>query len=62
LKATFADSLLFEFPKDRGSIDRDFKWLGSYRYGIMHLGGADESDLMTRCEQASTILGWKTPY
>jgi Carbamoyl-phosphate synthase L chain, ATP binding domain len=62
LQTAFPDSLLFEFPKDRGSIDRDFKWLGSYRYGIMHLGGADEHDLRERCERASAMLGWPAPY
>jgi hypothetical protein len=62
LQAKFPDSLLFEFPKDHGSIDRDFKWLGSYRYGIMHLGGVDEHDLRERCARASVILGWPTPY
>jgi biotin carboxylase len=59
---TFGDGLLFEFPKDRGSIHRDFKWLGSYRYGIMHLGGSDADDLRKRCESASAILGWPAPY
>ena len=58
----FIDALLFEFPKDRGSIDRDFKWLGSYRYGIMHLGARDANDLRTRCERASECLGWPAPY
>ena len=62
LRATYPDSLLFEFPKDHRSINRDFKWLGSYRYGIMHLGGVDTHDLRRRCEDASTILGWETPY
>jgi biotin carboxylase len=62
LRVVHPDSLLFEFPKDRSSIDRDFKWLGSYRYGIMHLGGANDHDLRQRCECASAILGWKTPY
>jgi biotin carboxylase len=62
LRTTFPDSLLFEFPKDRGSIERDFKWLGSYRYGIMHLGGADEHDLRERCVEASALLGWPAPY
>jgi biotin carboxylase len=62
MKAAFPDSLFFEFPKDKKSIARDFKWLGSYRYGIMHLGGADEADLRARCERASGLLGWAAPY
>ena len=62
LRAAFPDALLFEFPKPRGSMARDFKWLGSYRYGILHLGGADAADLRARCEQASALLGWPAPY
>ncbi|MCB1774902.1 MAG: ATP-grasp domain-containing protein, partial [Gammaproteobacteria bacterium] len=40
----FGDALLFQFPKLPGQVQRDFKWLGSYRYGIMHLGGKDPHD------------------
>ena len=58
----FADGMLLEFPKPRGSMERDFKWLGSYRYGIIHLGGADKHDLRRRCEQASALFGWPAPY
>lgn len=58
----FPDGLLFAFPKSRGSIARDFKWVGSYRYGIVHLGGRDSRDLRLRCEQASDLLGWPAPY
>ena len=58
----FPDGLLFCFPKPRGSMERDFKWLGSYRYGIVHLGGCDEADLRQRCMLASRLLGWPAPY
>jgi biotin carboxylase len=58
----FPDGLLFIFPKDKSQIARDFKWLGSYRYGIVHLGGRDEHDLRERCERASAVLGWTAPY
>ncbi len=60
--AEFPDALLFPFPKDKGSIARDFKWLGSYRYGIVHLGGRDAADLHRRAEAASAMLGWPSPY
>ena len=59
---TYPDGLLLRFPKPRGSMERDFKWLGSYRYGIVHLGGADRADLRARCEAASALLGWPAPY
>ncbi len=58
----FPDGLLFCFPKPRGSMARDFKWLGSYRYGIVHLGGRDAADLRARCESASALLGWPAPF
>ena len=58
----YPDALLFPYPKSAGSIARDFKWLGSYRYGIIHLGGRDKADLRARCEAASALLGWQAPY
>jgi biotin carboxylase len=60
--AAFPDALLFPYPKSGGSTERDFKWLGSYRYGITHLGGEDAADLRARCERASALLGWPAPY
>lgn len=62
LEEQFPDNLLFSFPKLAGQIERDFKWLRSYRYGILHLGGQSSEDLRMRCEQASQILGWPAPY
>lgn len=58
----YPDALLFTFPKSKGSVARDYKWLGSYRYGIVHLGGATAHDLRRRCEVASSLLGWSAPY
>jgi hypothetical protein len=58
----FADSRLFTYPKSGHALQRDFKWLGSYRYGIIHLGGRDAQHLRERCEQASALLGWPAPY
>lgn len=62
LAEAFPDALLFLYPKAGHSLERDFKWLGSHRYGILHLGGADADDLHRRCEAASAILGWPAPY
>ena len=58
----YPDGMLLPFPKDKGSIARDFKWLGSYRYGIVHLGGRDAGDLRRRADAASALLGWPSPY
>lgn len=64
-KATFhqayPDAVLLEFPMSAREIGRDFKWLGSHRYGIVHLGGQSPADLRRRCELASALLGWTAP-
>ena len=60
LARQFPDAMLFRFAKTPAQIARDFKWLGNYRYGILHLGGRDASDLRARCEAASQLLGWPT--
>jgi biotin carboxylase len=62
LQRAYPDALLFVMPKDGHSLERDFKWLGSHRYGILHLGGRDSADLRRRCEHASSLLGWPVPY
>lgn len=62
MQEAFRDALLFVFPKTSGQIARDFKWLSSYRYGILHLGGRDAADLEARCRGASAMLGWPAPY
>ncbi len=62
LEQAYPGALLFLYPKSAGSIARDYKWLGSYRYAIVHLGGQDENDLRRRCEMASVLLGWPPPY
>ena len=58
----FPDALLFCYAKTGHALDRDFKWLGSYRHGIIHLGGRDRDDLRARTEQASRLLAWPAPY
>ncbi len=62
LQAQFPDHLLLQFPKAGHSLARDFKWLGSYRYGIVHLGALDTQDLHERCQRISGILNWPVPY
>jgi biotin carboxylase len=62
LAREFPDALLFSYPRQGHALARDFKWLGSHRYGIVHLGGRDAHDLRRRCEAASAILGWPAPY
>ena len=62
LHQAFPDALLLCYPKSREGLARDFKWLGSYRHGIVHLGGRDEHQLRDRALQASALLGWVAPY
>ena len=65
-RAAFArdhpDGLLFSQPKQGRALARDYKWTGSHRYGIVHLGGRDRAHLRERAEHASTLLGWPAPY
>jgi hypothetical protein len=58
----YPDALFFGMPKRGHGLARDFKWLGSHRYGIVHLGGQDAADLQRRAGQASAMLGWPAPY
>ena len=62
VQQAFPDALLMPFPKGRSAILRDFKWLGSYRYGIAHLGASDWLDLHQRAARLSAALGWPTPF
>ncbi|MCU0951809.1 MAG: ATP-grasp domain-containing protein, partial [Burkholderiaceae bacterium] len=58
----FADGLLFCQPKRGHALARDFKWTGSHRYGVVHLGAADRESLRDRALQASALIGWPAPY
>jgi hypothetical protein len=58
----FPDGLLFSFARRGRALARDYKWTGSHRYGIVHLGGRDREDLRARAERASELLGWPAPY
>ena len=62
LQARHPDALYFHFPKNGSALARDHKWLGSHRYGIVHLGGRDAQHLRERALDASALLGWPAPY
>ncbi len=62
LMQRFPNALLFLQPKAGHSLERDFKWLGNHRYGILHLQGRDPQDLRQRAGEASALIGWPTPY
>jgi hypothetical protein len=61
LARRFPDALLFTYPRTGHALARDFKWLGSHRYGILHLHGRDAAHLRRRAETASALLGWPAP-
>ncbi len=62
LQREFPDALFFSYPRRGAELARDYKWLGSWRHGIVHLQGRDEHDLRERCLRASALLGWRAPY
>lgn len=62
LRRQFPDALLFTYPRSGHALARDFKWLGSHRYGIVHLHGDDAAHLQRRARAASALLGWPAPY
>jgi hypothetical protein len=57
----FPDHHLIQIPRAGHELARDFKWLGSYRYGMLHLGAQNDADLKLRLEEASTLLCWPAP-
>lgn len=61
LRRNFPDALLFTYPRRGHALARDFKWLGSHRYGIVHLHGDDAAHLAQRARAASALLGWPAP-
>lgn len=61
LLGQFPGSMLLRFPKHGAGLARDFKWTGSHRYGIIHLGAPDREQLHLHTEQASALLGWPAP-
>jgi len=51
LKSTHPDAHLQTFIKHGQSRWREMRWLGSYRYAIVNLGGTDRADLMSRHDE-----------
>lgn len=58
----FARGLVFSFPRSGHGLARDYKWTGSHRYGVVHMGAQDWPGLREDTERASVLLGWHTPY
>lgn len=62
VRARHPDLLFWGLPKHGHALARDFKWLGSHRYGLVHLDGRDEHHLRERALEVSGMLGWPAPY
>jgi len=58
----FPDALLFSVARRGRALARDYRWTGSHRYGIVHLGGRSHADLRDRGERASALLDWPAPW
>jgi len=48
LTQTYPDARLFLDLKHGTSRARETKWLGNYRYALVHMGGSDHDDMMAR--------------
>lgn len=48
LVQTYPDARLFLDLKHATSRAREMKWLGNYRYALVHMGGRDAADLLAR--------------
>jgi biotin carboxylase len=58
LMQAFPDALIMSFEKSDVGLAREYKWLGSHRYGVLHLSGTDLNDLKDRFAQACALLQW----
>src|SRR6266581_802584 len=61
LRAAQPDTGLQTFIKRGGSRAREMKWLGSYRYATVNLGGRDREDLFRRFESVCANLSFERP-
>ena len=47
------------YLKRGASLAREMKWLGSYRYAVLNLGGANAEDLYQRHEAIKRELAFE---
>jgi hypothetical protein len=60
--APYPDAKLMLYFKKGSQLKRELKWLGSYRYAVLNLGGIDRSDLFERCQSISHTLQFDYPF
>ena len=56
LEAKYADARFLIYIKTGASLERELKWLGSYRYAVLNLGGADLGELFDRYHAVKSEL------
>ena len=61
LAATYPDARLHTFIKHGNSRWREAKWLGSYRYAIVNMGGCDRDDLFARFDDVRANVSFERP-
>ena len=60
--APYPDANLMLYFKKGSQLKRELKWLGSYRYAVLNLGGMNRSDLFERCRSISHTLQFDYPF
>jgi len=60
LQSNYPDALLNTYIKEGHSRWREVKWLGSYRYAVLNLGGRDRHDMFARFEHICEHLRFET--
>lgn len=56
VRTRFPDAAVMLYLKRGAALAREMKWLGSYRYAVVNLGGASEEDLHRRYAEIQRIL------
>ncbi len=60
LEAFDPDAHLMTYIKRGGALAREMKWLGSHRYAVLNLGGANEAELVDKCNAIERHFEFET--
>jgi len=59
LQRRYADARLMVYVKSGAQLDREVKWLGSYRYAVLNLGAMDGRQLFERYQRVKGELAFE---
>lgn len=59
LQRRYADARLMVYVKTGAQLEREVKWLGSYRYAVLNLGAMDGSELVERYQRVKGELAFE---